>query len=193
MRLQIHCCQSCCRLAWSDGDHTLKQILEERNSTSSSIVLLDATKPTYAVNSCGEGNKYGHPRAETLNNFRSRGIKVYRTDVQGTIIAKSDGNTVVFDESPSETWKTGEPTGSSNTSIESTPVATETIEATVAPTEAPTQEAQKVSTTYVLNTSSKKFHRLSCGSLPTKNRKDTEMSRDEIISKGYVPCKKRNP
>lgn len=193
MRLQVHCCQSCCRLTWSDEDHTLKQILEEGSNTSPSIALLDAAKPTYAVISCGEGNKYGHPRAETLNNFLSRGIKVYRTDEQGTIIAKSDGNTVVFDESPSETWKAGEPTGSSNTSIESTPVATETIEATVAPTEAPTQEAQKVSTTYILNTSSKKFHRLSCSSLPTKNRKDTEMSRDEIISKGYVPCKKCNP
>lgn len=57
----------------------------------------------------------------------------------------------------------------------------------------PTQEAQKVSTTYVLNTSRKKFPRLSCGSLTTKNRKDTQMSRDEIISKGYVTCKKCNP
>lgn len=169
------------------------QVGHHGSNTSSSIALLDAAKPTYAVISCGEGNKYGHPRAETLNNFRSRGIKVYRTDEQGTIIAKSDGNTIVFDESPSESWKAGEPTGSSNTSIESNPVATETIKATVTPTEAPTQEAQKVSTTYVLNTSSKKFHRLSCGSLPTKNRKDTEMSRDEIISKGYVPCKKCNP
>lgn len=59
------------------------------SNTSSSIALLDAAKPTYAVISCGEGNKYGHPRAEILNNFRFRGIIVYRTDEEGTIVANS--------------------------------------------------------------------------------------------------------
>jgi DNA-entry nuclease len=43
-------------------------------------------------------------------------------------------------------------------------------------------------TTYVLNTSSKKFHKLTCRSLPTNNRQDTNLSRDEIISLGYSPC-----
>ena len=43
-------------------------------------------------------------------------------------------------------------------------------------------------TTYVLNTSTKKFHKPSCSRLPTKNRKDTSMSRDEIIEQGYSPC-----
>ncbi len=114
---------------------------------------------------------------------RCRGSNCYRRERGG----------FEFKRTPSETWKAGEPTGSSYTSIESTPVTTETIEATVASTEAPTQEAQKVSITYVLNTSSKKFHRLSCGSLPIKNRKDIEMNRYEIISKDYVPCKKCNP
>ncbi len=43
-------------------------------------------------------------------------------------------------------------------------------------------------TTYVLNTSSKKFHRLTCSSLPTNNRQDTNLSREEIIALGYSPC-----
>lgn len=157
------------------------QVGHHGSNTSSSIALLDASKPEFAVISCGEGNSYGHPRAEILNNFRARGIKVYRTDEQGTIIAKSDGHTITFDESPSTTWIAGEPTKSGST------------ETTVQETEVNTQAAQTVGTTYVLNTSSKKFHRVSCGSLPTKNRKDTEMSRDEIIAKGYSPCKKCNP
>lgn len=41
---------------------------------------------------------------------------------------------------------------------------------------------------YILNTSSMKFHRTSCSRLPTKNREDTTMSREEVISQGYDPC-----
>lgn len=160
------------------------QVGHHGSNTSSSVQLLDAAHPEYAIISCGEGNSYGHPRAETLNNFRSRGIKIYRTDEQGTIIAKSDGTTVTFDESPSTSWIAGEPTGGQ---VEGT------TETTIAVTEAPVQEPERVSITYILNTSSMKFHRPSCGSLPTKNRKDSNLSRDEIISQGYEPCKKCNP
>lgn len=42
--------------------------------------------------------------------------------------------------------------------------------------------------TYVLNLKSMKFHYLSCKKLPTKNRQDTAMSREEIIEAGYEPC-----
>lgn len=42
--------------------------------------------------------------------------------------------------------------------------------------------------TYVLNTKSFKFHRTSCGRLPTENRQDTDLSRSKIISQGYEPC-----
>lgn len=59
------------------------------SKTGSSDDFLDKVSPAYAVISCGEGNKYGHPSAQTLNNFRSRGIKTFRTDNQGTIVAYS--------------------------------------------------------------------------------------------------------
>lgn len=42
--------------------------------------------------------------------------------------------------------------------------------------------------TYVLNIKSMKFHRPSCRKLPTENRQDTTMSRDEVISAGYEAC-----
>ncbi len=75
--------------------------------TSSSDELLDAADPAYAVISCGENNDYGHPHARTLNNFRRRGILVYRTDEQGTIVAKTDGETITWNCAPSESWQTG--------------------------------------------------------------------------------------
>jgi len=57
----------------------------------------------------GQNNRYAHPRAEVLNRLRPAGTKVYRTDEQGAIIAISDGETIIFDCPPSDSWKAGEP------------------------------------------------------------------------------------
>ena len=69
---------------------------------------MDAVNPHYVVISCGVDNSYGLPDAEVLNRFRQSGIKVYRTDEQGTIVASSDGKQIIFNASPSETWQAGE-------------------------------------------------------------------------------------
>lgn len=66
------------------------------SSTSSGEKLLSAVQPDFAVISCGEGNDYGHPHAETMEIFKERGIKVYRTDRQGYIVAVSDGQEIVW-------------------------------------------------------------------------------------------------
>ncbi len=83
------------------------------SSTSNSELLLDtifsdSSKPHYAVISCGEDNSYGHPHSETLNNFRSRKISVFRTDEQGTIKIVSENGILRFNCSPTETWQSGE-------------------------------------------------------------------------------------
>ena len=46
---------------------------------------------------------------------------------------------------------------------------------------------------YVLNTSTHKFHYPSCWSLPTTNRQDVHMTREEIIAMGYTPCGNCHP
>lgn len=49
---------------------------------------------------------------------------------------------------------------------------------------------------YVLNTNSKKFHIPSCSSvdqMSPKNREDVENTRENLIAKGYDPCKRCNP
>ncbi len=49
-------------------------------------------RPRVAVISCGRGNEYGHPRAETLTALDdSPGLTVYRTDEDGRIVVESDG------------------------------------------------------------------------------------------------------
>ena len=78
------------------------------SKTSNTEDFMDVVNPQYVVISCGVDNSYGLPDAEVLNRFRKNGIKVYRTDEQGTIVATSDGKQVTFNASPSETWQAGE-------------------------------------------------------------------------------------
>ena len=49
--------------------------------------------PKYAIISCGKDNKYDHPHDETMELLAAKGIEVYRTDLQGSIIFKTDGKT----------------------------------------------------------------------------------------------------
>lgn len=56
--------------------------------------------PDYAIISVGKGNRYGHPDQKTLDLLsdlkRSRGTKLYRTDLNGNILVKSNGRTVTI-------------------------------------------------------------------------------------------------
>ena len=53
--------------------------------TSTSEALLEITQPETVFLSVGEGNRYGHPAAETLETIEKYGAEVYRTDVQGSL------------------------------------------------------------------------------------------------------------
>lgn len=63
------------------------------SSTSSSSSFLSATTPEIIIISCGEGNKYGHPHAATMDRFTKAEIEVFRTDLDGTIVVKTNGVT----------------------------------------------------------------------------------------------------
>ncbi len=75
---------------------TVLKVGHHGSSTSSSDDFLAAVNPEYAVISCETGNSYGHPHQETMQKLHKAGIAVYRTDLQGTIIAQSDGETITF-------------------------------------------------------------------------------------------------
>lgn len=50
--------------------------------------------------------------------------------------------------------------------------------------------------TYILNTNSKKIHRLDCDSvnkMSPRNKKETNQSKEELIKEGYTPCQSCNP
>lgn len=77
------------------------------SSSSTSEEFLHTTAPAYAVISCGEGNDYGHPHAAVLNLLRREGVRVFRTDEQGSIVAYCDGTDITWNCAPSESWKEG--------------------------------------------------------------------------------------
>ena len=62
--------------------------------TGTSEAFLHAVTPDYAVISCGQNNKYGHPHQETLDKLKASGAVLYRTDVSGDILFLSDGKTI---------------------------------------------------------------------------------------------------
>lgn len=69
---------------------TLK-IPYQGSRTSSSEAFLHAVRPRIGLLSVGAGNDYGHPHREVLARYRRLGIRVYRTDLDGTIAVKTDG------------------------------------------------------------------------------------------------------
>lgn len=61
------------------------------SSTSSGKTFIKEVKPKYAVISCGKDNKNGYPHQETLKTLEENEVRVFRTDLNGTISLKSDG------------------------------------------------------------------------------------------------------
>jgi competence protein ComEC len=60
--------------------------------SSTTLPLLDATRPSVAVISSGEGNRYGHPAPATLDHLAAQpGLVVLRTDLHGDVEVVSDG------------------------------------------------------------------------------------------------------
>lgn len=59
---------------------------------SSSLNFLKIADPEYSIISVGK-NSYGHPSADIINRYKSIGSKIYRTDVNGNVVIKTDGST----------------------------------------------------------------------------------------------------
>ena len=128
--------------------------------------------PDYAIISVGENN-YGHPTEETLSRLRDADVKVYRTDMQGDIIASSNGKTVNI-----KTVK--------NQNIDTNPTFKESEPLYPAPNDTPSQK-------YIGNKNTKKFHYPSCYSLPYEKNRVYFNSRSEAVNSGYSSCGNCNP
>lgn len=151
------------------------------SSDSADKTFLEAVSPEYAVISCGAGNDYGHPHERTLSLLKDLGIFVFRTDEQGTVKAISDGKEIKWSHTPSVSWKAGVYRNDQKKDSDS---GTE---------ENPEELSEYL---YILNIRSYKFHRPECESvseMSKKNRKGSNLTREEILALGYSPCNNCKP
>jgi competence protein ComEC len=102
------------------------------SSSSSSKAFLSRVGPEVAVISLGKDNPYGHPHKETLTLLQAKVPDVYRTDVDGTVLVRSDGASysVSTENGKGNIWAVPSATlggTPSSTSVPATPATTFTL------------------------------------------------------------------
>lgn len=75
-------------------DSDVLKVAHHGSRYSSSDLWLEAVSPIVAAIQVGKNNKYGHPTSETLGRLEKLKIKISRTDIDGTIIMRSDGEKI---------------------------------------------------------------------------------------------------
>lgn len=178
---------------------TVLKVGHHGGNSSTTYPFLREIMPEYAVISVGENNTYGHPSEGALSRLRDAGVELYRTDLQGTIVCRSDGKTVSFTtekETTEDLFQHRERT------VTPVPIVPEespenTDEETAADRENQTEPAVEPRTyTYILNKNTHKFHNPNCPSVSQMSEKNKEIyvgTRDDIIAMGYEPCERCYP
>ncbi|MBU8900676.1 MBL fold metallo-hydrolase [Corallococcus sp. M34] len=75
---------------------TVLKVAHHGGRHSTTAAFLRRVKPRAAVISCGKGNDYGHPSPEVLERLDSAGVRPFRTDQDGEVVAVSDGTNVTL-------------------------------------------------------------------------------------------------
>ena len=152
---------------------TLYVVGHHGSAFSSSESFVNIMSPDYAFVSSGADNEYGHPAETTLDVLEKNNVTVYRTDIQGTIrLNYSNGKCEVLTEKDDR-------------SIISQKEDTVSIKV-----------PNEVDFTYILNTSSMKFHIPECSAVNKMAEHNKEYSLSErniLIEEGYSPCGMCNP
>jgi len=73
------------------------KVTHHGSNSGSSPSFLSQVKPDVAVIEVGAGNTYGHPTQKTLSNLQNARVTIYRTDLNGNIVIKSDGSKYTVD------------------------------------------------------------------------------------------------
>ena len=105
---------------------TVLKVGHHGSETSTSAEYLDAVDPEVAVICVGAGNRYEHPHQETLDKLDAKEVKVYRTDLNGTVTVTTDGAdySVLTEEGSPAPAPTPTPTPEPTSSPEPTPTPT---------------------------------------------------------------------
>ncbi len=156
--------------------------------TSTSKEFLDVVKPEYGIFSCGMDNSYGHPHAETIVKLNEYGIKSFRTDHQGNIVATTDGKSVSFNVEPMklEVMKESNASNVTNSSSQDYNNDSSATQTKIAETKV----TEKKSKTVYITDTGKKYHSDGCRYL---KKSKIPISLDNAKARGYGACKVCKP
>ena len=171
-----------------DLDCDVLSVGHHGSATATSWDFLQATVPEFAVISCGAGNMYGHPDADTMEKLYDMEIQVYRTDEQGTIVASSDGNSISWNQDPCNDYTAGD--GSNPTETEEQEFTAQYNEgqesAAVAEDSADTESQEEL---VWISATGSKYHSIpDCGNMNPDKAYQEPLSQAE--AQGYEACKK---
>jgi len=76
-----------------EGEVTLLKVGHHGSRTSTAAEFVQAVSPEYALISVGARNRYGHPDPVVLDRLERAGVRILRTDRDGTVgvVARRDG------------------------------------------------------------------------------------------------------
>ena len=170
----------------TDVDVDVLKVGHHGSNSSTSNSFLKKVTPIYAIICVGEDNSYGHPTQATLDKLKSAGAKIYRTDLNGTVIITTDGNSYEVD-----TQKVA-----SEPVAQSTPAATSgknsnDSSSTVKPSPTPAKDNNSSGGKIVYITETgEKYHKSGCQYL---KKSKIEITLEEAKANGYTPCSRCRP
>ena len=176
-----------------DLDCDVLSVGHHGSATATSWDFLQAAVPEFAVISCGAGNIYGHPDADTMEKLSDMDIRIYRTDKQGTIVASSDGNNISWNMEPCDDASSGDESSEGEAFEESgfaseADAGQETAEISEkSGQEAPSDDNQEQQVW--ISATGSKYHSIpDCGNMnPDKAHQETI---SQAQAEGYEACKK---
>lgn len=103
------------------------QLGHHGSKTSTTTSFLEAVDPEVAIISAGKDSQYGHPNEEVVSRVADKGIEIYETSVQGSIVVVTDGKTYTIAAVKSDVAKVAPeepPAAKTEDPIEKTPLLT---------------------------------------------------------------------
>ena len=75
----------------SDVSADILKVGHHGSDTSTSDEFLARVNPSYVIISVGANNSYNHPSASTIEKLEKYTNNIYRTDINGSIIVRTNG------------------------------------------------------------------------------------------------------
>lgn len=190
-----------------DGHIDVLKAAHHGSETGTSTELLNKVTPQYVVLSYGEGNDYGHPSQDVLDNLKSINAKVVGTGANGVITIKFNGKDIdvklskdgevtagvsVEERQKQEEEKKAQEEAEAKKQHEEAAAAQQEQQAAEAAAAEQEQQAvaaqqQSQEMTVFVTRTGKKYHQRGCRTL-ARSKSLEEVTISEAESRGLGPC-----